>query len=77
MIVLLYVSDTNAALVSETLLNAMRQGNTGGSMRPVGAQRTSNHRLLGSPPPLTLWGGSFLEYSYMVAKLKLKVINDH
>ena len=52
-------SDTNAALFSATLLNAMRQGNTGGSMRPVGAQRTSNHRLLGSPPPLTLWGGHF------------------
>ena len=56
-------SDTNAALVSGTLLNAMRQGNTGGSMRPVGAQRTSNHRLLGSDRIRYPLGGSFLDYS--------------
>ena len=71
----LRASDTNAALVSGTLLNAMRQGNTGGSMRPVGAQRTSNHRqAMHSPSPYPL-GGSFLDYSHMVAKLKLKGID--
>ena len=44
---------------------------------PLGPQE---HHVIGkiriSPSPYPL-GGSFLDYSHMVAKLKLKVINDH
>ena len=51
------------------------------SRGPIGGGRSlgsGDHRTIEaplSPPPLTLWGGSFLDYSHMVAKLKLKGID--